>query len=121
MVNENLDDYLVGCFSTVDEDLTHNHTHTLSDDARGRFVVKGHCLYTSLNASLNYEKQTEINVTVRSTDDGVPPLFREETYLITVLDVNENPSNIAVSNLKVCSYAYHIYTTVRTVRVLCFR
>jgi hypothetical protein len=101
VVNENLNDYLVGCFSTFDEDLTHNHTYTLPDDGQGRFAVKGRCLYTSLNASLSYEKQTEFNVTVRSTDDGVPPLFREERYLISVLDVNENPSAIALSNLKV--------------------
>jgi hypothetical protein len=100
-VDENSDDTLIGCFNTVDEDATQNHTYTLSDDGQGKFVVKGNCLFTALDAGLNYEKQTEINVTVRSTDDGSPPLFREETYLITVNDVNEQPSNITVSNLEV--------------------
>lgn len=100
-MDENKNDTLIGCFSTEDEDPSHNHTYTLSDDGRGRFVIKERCLYTSMTAGLDYEKQNEINVTVRSTDDGVPPLFREETYLITVRDVNEYPSTITVANLKV--------------------
>ena len=100
-VLENSDDTLIGCWTTDDEDLAQNHTYFLIDDAGSRFVVKGTCIYTSSNASLNFEEKQEYNVTVRSTDDGVPPLSLVKTFLITVLDVNEPPSVISVSSLKV--------------------
>ena len=100
-VYENLNDQLIGDFVTEDQDPTHTHTCTLVDDANGLFVVKNCQLYTAPNAGLNFEAKSECNVTVRSTDDGVPPLYREETFLVTVLDVNENPTLVIVSNLNV--------------------
>ncbi len=100
-MDENLDDFLIGCFSTDDEDPTHNHTYTLQDDFPGRFVVFDSCLYTSATADFNYEMLNEINVTVRSADDGKPSLYREELFTITILDVNEHPSIMTTSHLKV--------------------
>ena len=58
-------------------------------------------MFTSSRANLNFEVRNEYNVTVRSTDDGSPPLFLDESFLITVHDVNEPPSHILVSNLTV--------------------
>lgn len=100
-VKENMNDVPIGQFTTEDQDPSHKHLYTLVDDADGAFVVKGHKLFTSLTANLDYESRREYNITVRSTDDGTPPLFLEETYLITVLDVNEAPTLITVSNSKV--------------------
>ena len=100
-MKENLNDQMIGKFTTDDQDTSHSHTYRLIDDAGNRFVLKTDVLYTTSNANLNFESQSEFNVTVRSTDDGVPPLFREETFLITVLDVNEKPTSISLSNSNV--------------------
>jgi len=47
------------------------------------------------NISLNGGK---LSVTVRSTDDGVPPMWLEKVFSITILDVNDPPEQVALSN-----------------------
>lgn len=47
------------------------------------------------NISLNSGK---LSVTVRSTDDGVPPMWLERTFQITILDVNDPPEQVRLSN-----------------------
>ena len=100
-MNENLNNVLIGCLNTDDEDPTHNHTYTLQDDFAGLFDIFDGCLYTSATADFNYETLNTINITVRSADDGKPSLYREELFTITILDVNEHPFIITTSHLKV--------------------
>lgn len=47
---------------------------------------------------LNYESQSSWTMTIRSTDDGIPPLFTEKTVIINVTDVNEQPYDISLNN-----------------------
>ena len=47
------------------------------------------------NISLNGGK---LYMTVRSTDDGIPPMWLEKTFPITVLDVNDPPEQVELSN-----------------------
>ena len=100
-VKENMNDAEIGQFTTEDQDPSHHHSYTLVDDASGAFVVKADKLFTSPTANLDYESKREYNITVRSTDNGTPPLFIEESYLITVLDQNEAPTLVTVSNSQV--------------------
>lgn len=41
------------------------------------------------------------NITIRSTDNGVPPLYIEESFTIYVEDINEAPSKITITGQKV--------------------
>lgn len=47
------------------------------------------------NISLNSGK---LSVTVRSADDGVPPMWLERTFQITIIDVNDPPEQVELSN-----------------------
>ena len=100
-IKENFNDVVIGQFTTKDQDATDSHIYTLVDNAGGRFVIKNDRLFTSQTANLDYESQLEYNITVQSNDDGIPPLFVDETYVIMVLDANEPPSLIEISNLQV--------------------
>ena len=42
-----------------------------------------------------------INVTVRSTDNGVPPYWSDKVFRITIQDVNDPPESLSLSNSKV--------------------
>ncbi|XP_062505201.1 protocadherin Fat 4-like isoform X3 [Corticium candelabrum] len=100
-IKENFNDVVIGQFTTKDQDATDSHIYTLVDNAGGRFVIKNDRLFTSQTANLDYESQLEYNITVQSNDDGIPPLFVDETYVIMVLDANEPPSLIEISNLQI--------------------
>ena len=47
---------------------------------------------------LDFETQSSYQVTVRVTDSGTPGLTYDETVTITVNDLNETPTDIALSN-----------------------
>ena len=49
-------------------------------------------------ANLDYEQQSTYNIVVRSTDSGTPPKFVEKTFTVKVLDVNEMPTSVSISN-----------------------
>lgn len=46
-----------------------------------------------------------IAVTIRSTDNGSPQMWKEKTFTITIQDVNDPPLNITLSNKKVMENA----------------
>ena len=60
------------------------------------------------NISLNSGK---LSVTVRSTDDGVPPMWLERTFQITIVDVNDPPEQVEFSN----SIVYENATVAMTI------
>ena len=51
--------------------------------------------------SLNYETLSYYHVTLRCHDSGSPPLFLDKTVRVNVLDVNEQPTGITLSNSEV--------------------
>jgi hypothetical protein len=87
----------VGVFTTTDPNAGDTHTYSLvtgegsTDNAS--FSISGNSLRTS--AVFDYETKSSYSIRVRSTDqDG---LLFEKVFIITILDVNEAPTNISLS------------------------
>ena len=89
---------VVGLFTTTDPDVAGSHVYSLvtGDGASGNalFTVQGNEL--RIAQPLDFETTVPQTIRVRSTDqDG---LFTEQAFTITVLDVNEAPTAIALSS-----------------------
>ncbi|XP_062500740.1 protocadherin gamma-A10-like [Corticium candelabrum] len=98
-VQENLNNFAVAEFATVDEDVGNKHTYSLVNDAGGKFAITGSQLVTSANANLDFEKTSKYTIIVRSTDKG--GLSVDKTFTVTVEDVNEVPTSLSLTNSKV--------------------
>ncbi len=88
----------IGNFTTTDVDASETFTYTLvsglgsTDNAN--FNISGNTLRT--NAVLNFTTKSSHSIRVRSTDAN--GCFFEQTYTITVNDVNTAPSEIFISD-----------------------
>jgi hypothetical protein len=71
-------------------------TLTLTDDAGGRFALNGVNLTVANGSLFDFETATAHNITVRATDAG--GLTYDETITLTVNNVNEKPTSIALTN-----------------------
>jgi hypothetical protein len=91
----------VGNFSTTDVDTGNTFTYTLvsgtGDTDNGSFTISGGQLLT--NASFDFETKSSYSILVRSTDQG--SLTFEKVFTITVTNVNEAPTDIALSSATV--------------------
>ncbi len=91
----------MGTFTTVDT-LGDTFTYTLVSGPgatdNGAFTITGDTL--SINASPNFEAKSSYSIRVRTTDQG--GLFTEQTFTISVTDVNEAPE-LRVGELHVLS------------------
>ena len=91
----------VGTLSTTDPDAGDTFTYSLVPGTgsadNGSFKIVGDALQT--NASLDFEATPTLTIRVRSTDSG--GLFVEKAFTITVTNVNEAPTNIALSNASI--------------------
>src|SRR6185437_2106833 len=90
---------LIGTFTSTDQDAGDTHTYTLvsgtgSTDNGSFNITAGGGLQE--NASFDFEAKSSYSIRVRSTDSGA--LFTEKAFTITVTDVNEAPTDIALSN-----------------------
>jgi hypothetical protein len=89
----------VGTLSSTDVDLpTDSHTYTLVAGAgstdNASFTITGSSLKTAI--ALNFEAKSSYSIRVRTTDSG--GLFFEKQLTITVTNVNETPTDIALSS-----------------------
>ena len=88
---------VVGTLSTTDPDSGDTFTYTLvagtGDTDNGAFNISG----SSLRATnpFNYEVKSSYSVRVRSTDQG--GLYTEQAFTITVTNINEAPTVVALS------------------------
>ncbi|GAA2158486.1 cadherin domain-containing protein [Humibacillus xanthopallidus] len=91
----------VGTFSTTDPDPGDTFTYALAtgigDTDNGSFTIVGNELRTA--ASFDFETKSSYSIHVRTTDSAGG--FFEKTFTITVTDVNEAPTDIALSNSSV--------------------
>ncbi|MCB9418994.1 MAG: cadherin domain-containing protein [Ardenticatenaceae bacterium] len=91
----------VGTFSSTDQDTGDIHTYALvsgdGDTGNGSFQISGTQLQTA--ASFNREVQSSYSIRVQ-TDDNHGGTF-EKALTITVTNVNEGPTNIALSSSSV--------------------
>ncbi|WP_281297254.1 beta strand repeat-containing protein [Flavobacterium limnophilum] len=97
-INENVAaNSTVGTLSSTDADAANTFTYTLvagtgsTDNAS--FNISGSSL--RITASPDFETKSSYSVRVRTTDQGL--LFFEKTFTITINDLNEAPTDIAIS------------------------
>ena len=91
-VAENAAGAVIGTLTSSDVDADDTVTYTVSDE---RFEVVDGSLKLKDGESLNHEDAASVNVVVTATDSG--DLTTNETFTITVSDVNEAPTNLALS------------------------
>ncbi|NMC54009.1 MAG: hypothetical protein GYA48_10285, partial [Chloroflexi bacterium] len=94
---------LVGSLSASDPDEGQTHQFVLADavsgcdgSGNGSFTLSGDDLFSS--EVFDHEVQSSYAVCVRATDNGDPVLSREQSFTVSVGDVNEAPTNLALSN-----------------------
>jgi hypothetical protein len=91
-------DATVGTLSTSDVDAGNTFTYTLvagtGDADNAAFNISGNALRAT--SSLDFETKPSYTIRVRSTDQG--GLFTEQVFLISVSNVNEAPSDVAISS-----------------------
>ncbi|MEL7283438.1 MAG: PA14 domain-containing protein, partial [Pseudomonadota bacterium] len=92
-VAENDAGAVVGTLSSFDPDAGDSVSYAVSDD---RFEVVDGELRLADGVSLDHEEAATIEVTVSATDES--GLSTEETFSIDVADVNEAPSDVALSS-----------------------
>ncbi|KAJ8308606.1 hypothetical protein KUTeg_013480 [Tegillarca granosa] len=99
-VNENLQGETIGIFQVIDPDDGDSHVFKLTNDGGGNFAIdnKGR-LSTSAGSSLDYEATKSVDITVSVTD--AKGLSFEKSYNVLILDVNEAPTKIVLTNNKV--------------------
>jgi gliding motility-associated-like protein len=88
---------VVGVFSPVDNDSGDTHTYTLvpgfGSTNNGSFSISGNTLRALV--SFNFEFKNFYNIRVRVTDAANS--FFERTFVITVKDTNDEPTNIQIN------------------------
>jgi len=89
---------LVGTLSSIDTDGGTGYTYDLvsgtGSDDNTAFTINGGDL--QINNSPNFEVQNSYTIRIRTTDQG--GLFYEKVFTITINNVNENPTDIALTN-----------------------
>ncbi len=96
----------LGSFSSTDPDFGDTFTYSLvtgtGDTDNAQFTIDGSGnLQTA--ASFNFEATPTLSIRVRTSDqDG---LFFDKTFTITVIDVNEAPTNININNTQILENA----------------
>ncbi len=97
-INENSDvNSIIGSLTSTDSDAGNTFTYTLvngsGDTDNASFNIFGSNL--RLTASLDFETKNTYNVRIRTTDQS-GAIF-EKTFIISVNDINEAPTNISLS------------------------
>ena len=92
-VNENAASAVIGTLTASDVDSGDTHSYTVSDS---RFEVVGNQLKLKDGVSLDFEAEHDVNITVTAEDAG--GLTYSESFTLTVNDVNEAPTAVALTN-----------------------
>ncbi|MBF0192111.1 MAG: cadherin repeat domain-containing protein, partial [Magnetococcales bacterium] len=95
-VTENQAGATIGTFVVADPDPGDAATLTLVADSGGLFILDGHTLKLQAGRATDYESASTHTLRIRATDEGNATLERSVT--ITVVDVNEAPTEIVLSS-----------------------
>ncbi|MFD0672218.1 cadherin domain-containing protein [Cohnella sp. GCM10027633] len=97
----------VGTLSATDADASSTFTYSLvsgtGSDDNASFNIIGNALRAT--SAFDYETKNSYSVRIRVTDNGTPGLTYEEAFTIGVTDVNEAPSDIALSSSSIAEDA----------------
>ncbi len=86
---------VVGTLSAIDRD--HGDTHSFAIvGGDGRFIIENGKLVLAPNATLDFEHEPSINITVRVTDSAGHSY--DQAVTIAVQDVNEAPTGLALDH-----------------------
>ncbi len=100
LVENNASPTVVGVLSATDFDTGSTLAYTFvagtGSTDNGLFSIVGDQL--SFNSSADFEGRSSYEIRVRVTDDGSPALSIEKAFAIQVLDVNETPTTLTLSN-----------------------
>ncbi|SFM64869.1 Por secretion system C-terminal sorting domain-containing protein [Flavobacterium succinicans] len=101
-INENVSaNSAVGTLSSTDADASNTFTYTLvagtGDTDNTAFTITGNSM--TINASPDFETKSSYSVRIRTTDQG--GLTFEKAFTITINNVNEAPTDIALSNTSI--------------------
>lgn len=92
---------LIGTFSTQDEDINDTHTYSLVSGSASEdnqfFSIVDDKLFS--NVVFDYETKNQYSIRVRVSDKG--GLFLDEIFEIQIIDVNEAPTTIFLSNTSI--------------------
>jgi hypothetical protein len=102
VAEDRIEGHVIGTLSATDAQ-GGTMTYTIVGDADSKFAIVNGQLVVRDNATFNFEGKTLHDVRVRVTDSG--GLWREETFTITVDNVNERPTDITLSNTTVSTTA----------------
>ncbi|MBU6300548.1 MAG: choice-of-anchor D domain-containing protein [Verrucomicrobia bacterium] len=90
----------VGVLSATDPDAGEALTYSLQagtgDDDNSSFTIAGAALKIAIVT--DFETKNSYSIRVRATDSGNPGLFTEATFTISILDVDETPGEIVLSD-----------------------
>ena len=89
---------VIGQLSVRDPDRQQGHVCSITDSANGKVGINNNKI-TVGSAGIDYEEASSFNLTVLCRDPG--GLTVEKSFVILVQDINEAPTNIALSNDKV--------------------
>ena len=88
---------LIGTFSVEDEDVENLHTYSLANASLADFfVVENNNLFS--NKIFNFETDLPETVIIIANDNGTPSLSVTNSFLIEIMNENDQPTNIELSN-----------------------
>ncbi|MGB3404406.1 MAG: cadherin domain-containing protein [Microcoleaceae cyanobacterium] len=89
----------IGVLSTTDPNYNDSHTYTLLNNAGGRFDINSNRIIVKDGSLLDYESANNHTIQVRTTDST--GRTRDESFTISLTNVNEAPTSINVDNSNV--------------------
>lgn len=93
---------VIGTLSTKDSQGGQTFMYTVQRPASLLIAQADQLLNTwdnpRLNGNVSLGNGGVLSVTIRTTDDGVPPMWLERTFPIKIVDVNDPPEQIQLSN-----------------------
>jgi Ca2+-binding RTX toxin-like protein len=103
VINENESGAVVAVLSAVDSDSNDTATYSIVGDASGAFEIIGNELRLKEDVALDYEAQNTYEITLEVTDASGATF--QKTVSINVVDVNEAPEDLKLSNANVAENA----------------
>jgi VCBS repeat-containing protein len=92
---------LVGTLSATDPDSGQTFTYTLvggtGSDDNSSFQIPAGTNQLETNQSFDFETKSSYSIRIRVTDSGTPNLSFEKVFTISILNINESPTDISLS------------------------
>ncbi|XP_038054823.1 protocadherin Fat 4-like [Patiria miniata] len=95
----------LGMLHTVDSDNHESYTYTLTSDPSAKFYIDSSGDTLKTHGGFNYEADPAYTIQVVTVDTGDPPLSGTFDITISILDVNEPPSQPSLTSNTVSEHA----------------